>query len=85
MKCNHATDHPSGKFVYCSLGLYGGKPSSAVCAQCPRYEGTSRGLGDTVKNLISTVTLGAVQPCTPCQKRRALLNRLLPYGQRSDQ
>lgn len=89
MKCNHATDHPSGKFVYCSLNLYGGKPSSAVCAQCPRYEGPSRGVGDTVKKI--TTALGihqAVQKITGgcgCSKRQALLNQHLPYGTRSDQ
>ena len=51
---------------------------------CPRgkawgWTGPSRGLGDTVAKVIKAVTLGRVKPCGGCGKRRAKLNRLVPY------
>jgi len=37
------------------------------------------GLGDTVKKIIDKVTRGKVKPCSGCEKRRELLNKLIPY------
>ena len=39
----------------------------------------SRGVGDTVKKVIDTVTLGKVHPCSGCKKRQERLNKLMPY------
>lgn len=44
-----------------------------------------RGLGDTVERLIKTVTLGTVNPCGGCKKRRDALNKLVPYGDADEQ
>lgn len=38
----------------------------------------SKGLGDTVAKV--TRVMG-VTPCTPCQKRREMLNKMVPYKQ----
>ena len=39
----------------------------------------SRGLGDTVAKVINKATLGMVQPCGGCGRRKHMLNTLLPY------
>ena len=39
----------------------------------------SKGLGDTVSNAIRTVTGGKVKECGGCAKRKAWLNRKVPY------
>lgn len=80
MSCKHASTVPNKQYIICNLGLFGGKPSPSVCQGCKSYEGPSRGLGDTVKKVIQTASLGLVKPCTPCQKRRELLNKLAPYA-----
>ena len=38
----------------------------------------SRGLGDTVANVIKKVTFGKVKPCGRCKKRQAKLNKWFP-------
>ena len=38
--------------------------------------GKSRGLGDTIANVTKAV---GITPCKGCEKRRALLNKLVPY------
>lgn len=64
----------------CAAGHYNG-PSYGVCLQlCPHYDGPARGRGDLLKTLISTVTLGTVQPCGGCQERRADMNQAHPAG-----
>ena len=42
-------------------------------------KGSSKGLGDTVKKVIESVTGKKASNCGPCQKRREALNRLMPY------
>ena len=39
----------------------------------------SKGLGDTVKNVINKVTGGKVKQCGGCKKRQEALNKLVPY------
>lgn len=38
-----------------------------------------KGLGDTVEAVLKKV---GVKPCRPCQRRKELLNKLVPYGKR---
>ena len=44
----------------------------------------SKGLGDTVKNVIHRVTRGKVKQCDKCKKRQEALNKMLPYKGDSD-
>ena len=41
--------------------------------------GHDKGLGDTVSRAIKTVTRGKIKECGGCQKRRDILNRMIPY------
>ena len=72
----HTCKHHDGKG--CTLGLLGGRPSPGACLHCDRYDGPSRGLGDTVKKVIDSATVGLVRKCGGCQKRREALNELFP-------
>lgn len=57
---------------------YGTHPHVSVCHRvCPHYSGPSRGLGDTIADATKAV---GISPCNACQKRRADLNNLIPYG-----
>lgn len=67
----------------CSLGLYGGRPSSGVCRQCSSYDGPPRGLGDVIdtglkKTGVKKVVRKIVGDCLGCEKRRTKLNGLFP-------
>jgi hypothetical protein len=44
----------------------------------------SKGFGDTVKKIIDKVTGNKVKPCGGCEKRRKLLNKLIPYDEDKD-
>ena len=44
----------------------------------------SRGLGDTVKKAIDKITRGKVKPCGGCEKRRKILNKMIPYGDKDN-
>ncbi len=44
----------------------------------------ARGLGDTVKRVIDTVTGGKLKPCGGCQRRREWLNRVVRYRKRKE-
>jgi hypothetical protein len=70
----------------CSLGLYGGRPSPGVCAQCEHYDGPARGLGDRVAAVTRATGIAAAarvvsrvtgKPCG-CAQRRARLNAAFP-------
>ena len=70
----------------CSLGLYGGRPSPGVCAQCEHYDGPARGLGDRVAAVTRATGIAAAtrvlsritgKPCG-CSQRRARLNAAFP-------
>ena len=68
-----------GEKRVCLIGEYDGNPTEDNCFNCMKYEGPSRGLGDTVKNVISKATGGKVKPCGACQKRREALNKMMGY------
>jgi hypothetical protein len=51
MTCRHYSNG-------CTLGLYGGRPSSGVCRVCPSYRGRWRGMGDVVRTLARILFLG---------------------------
>ena len=38
------------------------------------------GLGDTVSRVIKKVTKGKIEECGGCQKRRDILNKVVPYS-----
>ena len=40
---------------------------------------SDEGLGDTVSRVIKKVTRGKIKECGGCQKRRDILNKLVPY------
>lgn len=63
----------------CVIKAYN-QPSHGICLNvCTHYHGPDRGLGDTVKRVIHTLTAGKIRPCDQCQKRQTKLNELLPY------
>ena len=39
----------------------------------------STGFGDTVSKAIKTLSGGRIKECGGCARRRALLNRMIPY------
>tara|TARA_R110000824_G_scaffold283177_1_gene471542 strand:+ start:124 stop:288 length:165 start_codon:yes stop_codon:yes gene_type:complete len=39
----------------------------------------SKGLGDTLSKIIKNITLGKVEECEPCKKRKEALNKKFPY------
>jgi len=39
----------------------------------------SIGLGDTVSKIIKKITLGKIEECEPCKKRKEELNKRFPY------
>lgn len=62
-------------------------PPDAPDFACPqgkpftkREPAPSRGLGDTIARITKAV---GIKPCGGCQKRRAMLNALVPYGTRT--
>lgn len=70
----------------CSLGLFGGRPSTGVCSVCDQYDGPARGAGDIVHRVAKATGIAAVakaveratgKPCG-CKERRAALNAALP-------
>ena len=76
----------------CSLGLYGGRPSPGVCAQCEHYDGPARGLGDRVAAVTRATGIAAAarvvarvtgKPCG-CARRRAALNAAFPSYPQSE-
>lgn len=63
----------------CKINAYQ-KPSHGICLKiCNQYDGPDRGLGDSIKRAIQTLTAGKIKPCSACQKRQHKLNQLLPY------
>lgn len=58
-----------------------GKPVDDAEPVAPKQ---SRGLGDTVANVIHRVTRGHVKPCGGCKKRQKRLNEMFPYRNPKD-
>ena len=78
--CSHWRDVGGTHGGDCAAGHYEG-PSYGVCLQhCVHYDGPARGRGDLLKTLISTVSLGMVQPCGGCQERQKAMNAAHPAG-----
>ena len=73
-----------GKKRVCLIGEFEGNPTEENCFTCKKYDGPSRGLGDTVKNVISKATAGKVKPCGGCQKRREALNKMMGYKKKEE-
>jgi len=83
MTCKHLD---GGK---CLLGLHGGMPSPGICARCQDYKGPSRGLGDVVAKVAQATGVAAVAKAVAgdgcgCGKRRAALNRAVPFKEGAD-
>ena len=41
-----------------------------------------KGFGDTVHNVIQTISRGKVKPCGGCKKRQTMLNQLISYNKK---
>ena len=83
IKCKHSSEPivtDEGVSFNCKLGLYDSQPTWSQCSQCSRFEGDSRGFGDTVAKVTKAV---GIKPCKPCEKRRKLLNKVLPYDSKN--
>ena len=39
-----------------------------------------KGFGDTVHNIIQTISHGKAKPCGGCKKRQTMLNQLISYN-----
>jgi hypothetical protein len=44
----------------------------------------SKGLGDTISKIIKNITLGKVEECEPCKKRKEALNKKFPYKSKDE-
>ncbi len=63
----------------CNINVYR-QPSHGICLNvCDQYDGPDRGLGDTIKRVISKLTAGLITPCNACKKRQRQLNQHIPY------
>ena len=83
VKCKHSSEPintETGVFFICKLKLFDGTPTWSQCSECTSFEGDSRGFGDTVAKVSKAV---GIKPCKPCQKRRQLLNKVLPYDSKN--
>ena len=81
MRCR---DREGGRAWRIGLSIICELPPDAPDFACPwglqwGYQPPSKGLGDTVKKIIDTVTFGKVKPCGGCKKRRKWLNEKVPY------
>lgn len=79
----------------CAKGLYGGRPSLGICAQCPECpadwrdelqakiesnKSTQRIAG--LGDVIAIVTSAVgIKPCEGCKERQDKLNKLVPFNQ----
>jgi len=71
----------------CVRGQYDGRPTEDNCAECTKYVGRPRGLGDRVANVLKAVGVDAavegiakqvgMNDCG-CGKRRKYLNEKFP-------
>tara|TARA_Y100000593_G_C4266684_1_gene315140 strand:- start:679 stop:834 length:156 start_codon:yes stop_codon:yes gene_type:complete len=41
-----------------------------------------KGAGDTIHNIIQTISRGKIKPCGGCKKRQTMLNQLISYGKK---
>jgi hypothetical protein len=82
ISCDKNTNKPTEDETMNLLGL--SNPIKPPCYKCNKNKTKSRGLGDTVKNVISKVTGGKVKPCGGCKKRQEALNKLMPYKDKKD-
>jgi hypothetical protein len=44
----------------------------------------TKGLGDTISNVINKVSRGKVKPCGGCKKRQNKLNEIFPYKDKNN-
>ena len=85
LHCTTCRDFNGGRDWRAALLLRFSLPYGRADFTCPHgrpwgFQPPSRGLGDTVAKIVHAVT--GIKPCGGCQKRRAALNRLMPYRSR---
>lgn len=73
----------------CKLGIYPGEVQESQCAECMHYSGRDRGVGDSLARVFKAVGAEKIvgkKPAKPCGcgKRRAKLNKLIPYKEAQD-
>jgi hypothetical protein len=82
-RCVHLRDRQ------CVLGLCNKFPALTCCNRCPKYDGPSRGLGDVVAKVAKVTGADRVVKAVTggdcgCGKRRAKLNRAVPFREGAD-
>lgn len=75
--CTHKTFIEETGETVCGLSICTEDNVDKCCPSCDMYDGPSRGVGDVVKNVASA--FGVKKPCGGCQKRREMLNKMLPF------
>jgi len=78
-QCIHMRSVPT---VRCGIRLHPPEAMPGVCAECPKYAGPTRGLGDVIHATLTFSGIAAVAkaiaPDCGCQQRRAALNERFP-------
>ena len=74
--CTHKTFIEETGETVCALSICDKDDVDLCCPTCDMYDGPSRGVGDVVKRATSAV---GIKPCGGCQKRREMLNRMMPF------
>lgn len=85
MTCRYFHSNP----LRCKLQLFGADQLPAACDTCEQYRGPSRGLGDVVAKVaqatgVATVVKAVAGDGCGCGKRRAALNRAVPFREGAD-
>lgn len=81
--CEHLQDRK------CVLELCNNYPAATCCARCDQYRGPSRGLGDVVAKVAQVTGVAAAMKAVAgegcgCGKRRAALNKAVPFREGAD-
>lgn len=78
--CNiNKYDKPSFGVCLLACSENTNKPTTKKARKTLGIKKKSRGLGDTVKNVIDKLTGGKVKQCGGCKKRQEALNKIIPY------
>ena len=77
--CKHYDD---GK---CTGGYWFNPTPTACLTMCEnKIPVGTKGLGDTISNVINKVSRGKVTPCGGCKKRQNKLNEIFPYKDKNN-
>jgi hypothetical protein len=85
------SDESSGGFCKINAAGLGIQVSKSYCLHCNKYEGSARGFGDTIHNMVTPIAKAMGHPCidsqtghlrieSPCLKKMQAMNKLIPYN-----